>query len=602
MTGRGPAPVASTTLSVETLATLATANDLLQKIIVELDLRVEETGRPLAIEELAGMLNSEVETPLLTMTVRGGDPGRLQRIANKWAEVFVQKNSELFATEAARSYDFILVQYEETQDALRKQEEERAQFIGQNPLALLQDERGLKGSDLKQYQDTLLKLSVDLTLQSLAYEETVIHLNELTVDGRWIGLQDRGNATTLRNVAIGSVDGGGVGGGGVGGGTPLTHGGVLASTEQAAVIQAKEQFFTSQQQIKDFQENAQLTQLKQRLLLKRDSLGNYITQLEAAENDVKAQSRTLETLETEIKKQPQLLVLIKAIADPAIWQQLGLNPTAADWERIRKLGLQTEELNPAFTTLTNRIITTRTSIETNRERIVLISRRLEETRTEASSLEEEIADKEGIQLPRLQNELALARAVYDKEQAIYAGLQGQVAELRDTTRQMRARRDEYQKLVKRMASVELRISEFDRQNLALESTFHVLAARLQEARIANAEQAGSIRVVESAVEAQVPLPSGKRLTLPLAAVLGLFLGVGVAMFVHALPPGPPTGSGRASYRTLTACFVMAAWKSLLGIDSRLQLPVCQQSGSQRCLKDSEHTTRGTAGSYRQSEC
>ena len=546
MTGRGPAPVASTTLSVETLATLATANDLLQKIIVELDLRVEETGRPLAIEELAGMLNSEVETPLLTMTVRGGDPGRLQRIANKWAEVFVQKNSELFATEAARSYDFILVQYEETQDALRKQEEERAQFIGQNPLALLQDERGLKGSDLKQYQDTLLKLSVDLTLQSLAYEETVIHLNELTVDGRWIGLQERGNATTLRNVAIGSVDGGGVGGGGVGGGTPLTHGGVQASTEQAAVIQEKEQFFTSQQQIKDFQENAQLTQLKQRLLLKRDSLGNYITQLEAAENDVKAQSRTLETLETEIKKQPQLLVLIKAIADPAIWQQLGLNPTAADWERIRKLGLQTEELNPAFTTLTNRIITTRTSIETNRERIVLISRRLEETRTEASSLEEEIADKEGIQLPRLQNELALARAVYDKEQAIYAGLQGQVAELRDTTRQMRARRDEYQKLVKRMASVELRISEFDRQNLALESTFHVLAARLQEARIANAEQAGSIRVVESAVEAQVPLPSGKRLTLPLAAVLGLFLGVGVAMFVHYLQgpqparEGPPT--------------------------------------------------------------
>ena len=546
MTGRGPAPVASTTLSVETLATLATANDLLQKIIVELDLRVEETGRPLAIEELAGMLNSEVETPLLTMTVRGRPPGRLQRIANKWAEVFVQKNSELFATEAARSYDFILVQYEETQDALRKQEEERAQFIGQNPLALLQDERGLKGSDLKQYQDTLLKLSVDLTLQSLAYEETVIHLNELTVDGRWIGLQERGNATTLRNVAIGSVDGGGVGGGGVGGGTPLTHGGVLASTEQAAVIQAKEQFFTSQQQIKDFQENAQLTQLKQRLLLKRDSLGNYITQLEAAENDVKAQSRTLETLETEIKKQPQLLVLIKAIADPAIWQQLGLNPTAADWERIRKLGLQTEELNPAFTTLTNRIITTRTSIETNRERIVLISRRLEETRTEASSLEEEIADKEGIQLPRLQNELALARAVYDKEQAIYAGLQGQVAELRDTTRQMRARRDEYQKLVKRMASVELRISEFDRQNLALESTFHVLAARLQEARIANAEQAGSIRVVESAVEAQVPLPSGKRLTLPLAAVLGLFLGVGVAMFVHYLQgpqparEGPPT--------------------------------------------------------------
>lgn len=538
------AQVAGTNLSVETLLALATASDLLQLVIIELDLNDPTSGLPWPAEQLAGKMSPEAEAAgLLTMTVRGGDPALLKRIANKWAEVFIRKNSELFATEAGRSYQFVLAQFQDIQDALRKLANERVQFIAENPPELLSDELGLKRSDLEQYQDTALDLSAQLILTTKDYEETLARLTELTVDGRWIGLQESSHANP----------------------------GVVATTpEQISVLQAKDQLFSLQEQIKDFRQRTELTLLNQRLSLKRKLLSNYITGLEAAENNVSTESRTLEALEAEIEKQPQFLVLVKAIADPALWQQLGLNPTVDDWERIRELGLQTEEVNPAFTALTDRIILTRTSIETDRGRVELLTRRVEETQSEVKSLENEIADKEGIQFTKLRNELALAQSVYAKEQATYAALQLQAVDLRNTIRKIQPRLDEYQKLVdtyradvkalsKLIATANVGIPEFDRQRSALENNFASIATSLQEARIANAEQAGSIRVVESAVEPQVPVPSGRRQNLVLAAVLGLALGAGLAMFVHYMrspqasrqeplpaPPEPPSPTLSAS--------------------------------------------------------
>jgi uncharacterized protein involved in exopolysaccharide biosynthesis len=524
---QGLNPLGGTALSVETLSALATANDLLQRIIAELNLRDPGTGRPWAVEQLAFMIKPKVETagggstqsalPLLTLVVRGEDPGQLKDIAEKWAEVFVQTNSQLFATEAARSYDFILAQYNESQVTLRKLGEERAGFMAVNPLALLQVEQELKRADLREFQKTFLDLSAQLALKRQQFTETEAHLNELTVDGRWIGLQQNSGANP----------------------------GVQATTpEQVGVLKAKEQFFDAQQRLKDFQRGTDLALLKQRRshllddffgvgrVTERGLLGNYISQVEEAENRVNAQSRTLETLEAEFKKVPQFLI-----------------------------GLKTEEVNPTYTALVDRIISTRTSLETDRERVNLLRRRVEEARSEVRRLEKEIGEKEEIQLPRLQNELALVQEAYKKQQAIYSDLQTQAIDLRNTIRQTQAQRDEYEKLVdayradvnalsSRIASAELQIRAFDRENAVLETNFGVLAPRLQEARIAKEEQAASIRVVEKAVEPRIPVSTeGRRKVLLLSAVLGLFMGVVLVFLIHYLqgpegsrlesPPSPP---------------------------------------------------------------
>jgi uncharacterized protein involved in exopolysaccharide biosynthesis len=523
-------PVPVPTLSVETLLALATANDLLRTIITDLSLQDPTTGRPLAVETLASMMKPKVETasrggtsaaalPLLVMTVRGRESAALEPIANKWAEAFVQKNSRLFTSEAARSYEFILAQHTETQAALRKLREERVQFLSENPVPVLKTELELKAADLKQYQRAFLTLSAELTLKSQEYKEATTRLNELTVGGRWIGLTQSGD------------------------GNP----GVVATTpEQVEALQAKQQLFAIQERIKQFHGAAGLTQLNQRLSLKRDLLGSYISQLEEAENKTKTHSRTLEALLAEIKQQPQFLVLVKAVADPVLWQILGPNPTKDSWDRLRALGLQTEEVNTTFTRLTERIIDTRTSLETERERVSLLTRRIEETRTEVRSLEEDLSEKEVVQLPRFQNELVLAQAAYDKEQALYTALKTQVTDLRSTIPRVQTQRDEYQKLVdfyradvsaltRRVTTAEHQILEVDRGSSILDTTLGALSPRLQEARIAKDEQAGSIRVVEAAVEPQVPVPGGPRRNLRfLAPGLGLFLGVALTFLVHYL--------------------------------------------------------------------
>jgi uncharacterized protein involved in exopolysaccharide biosynthesis len=533
-------PVPVPTLSVETLLALATANDLLQTIISELSLLDPAMGRPWAVEDLASMMNAKVETasrggasaaalPLLTLTVRGREPASLEPIANKWAEVFVQKNSRLFTSEAARSYEFILAQYTETQTALRKLREGRVQFLSENPVPVLKSELELKGADLKQYQRALLDNSVDLTLKSQEYQEATTRLNELTVHGRWIGLTQ-------------SSDG---------------NPGVVATTpEQVATLQAKQQLFAIQERFKQFQWTAGLAQTKQRLSLKRDLLGSYISQLEEAENKTKTHSRTLEAQLVEIKQQPQFLVLVKAVADPVLWQLLGPNPTKENWDRLRALGLQTEEINTTFTAPTERIIETRTTLETERERVSLLTRRVEDTRNELRSLEGELSDKEGIQLPRFQNELVLAQAAYDKEQALYTALKTQATDLRNTVPRVQAQRDEYPKLVdsyradvsaltRRVTSAEHQILEIDRGSSILETTLGALSPRLQEARIAKEEQAGSIRVVETAVEPRVPVPGdpGWNLRL-LSPFVGVFLGVMLVFLVHYLQVPSAPGQER----------------------------------------------------------
>ena len=126
----GGGPDSVTRLSIDTLSALVAANDLLETIITKLGLHDSE-GEPWDPTRLADMMESEIETadggtniPLLTTTVRGDDPELTAQIAQTWAEAFLQKNSELFASEAAGSYEFISGQYQSIQKESRETQSE----------------------------------------------------------------------------------------------------------------------------------------------------------------------------------------------------------------------------------------------------------------------------------------------------------------------------------------------------------------------------------------------------------------------------------------------------------------------------------------------
>ena len=141
--------VVTKSLSVDVLRTLGSANDLLAEIIRTVDLRDAETGDPWTVERLAGQISIVVETttggpanqeplPLITMQVRGDDPQQLKEIADAWAELFATRNSLFLADEAARTYDFFVEQFDQTQAELQAKQEERTDFVRENRTATLE--------------------------------------------------------------------------------------------------------------------------------------------------------------------------------------------------------------------------------------------------------------------------------------------------------------------------------------------------------------------------------------------------------------------------------------------------------------------------------
>lgn len=167
------------TFSAGTYENLALANDLLGEIIAALDLRVNP-GQPdsklLAVETLKRHMRAEVVVgaeggpspggfrfPLLTMRVRGTDPERISQIANKWAELFIQRNTRLMETATAQSYEFIAERFGEVGNELEAKEEKKRLYQQENPLELWESSlwvmRDRYEDFLSQLQDKRLELA-----------------------------------------------------------------------------------------------------------------------------------------------------------------------------------------------------------------------------------------------------------------------------------------------------------------------------------------------------------------------------------------------------------------------------------------------------------
>ena len=560
-----------TTLSVETLHSFATANDLLTGIITELDLKNEQ-GESWAVESLSGMMRPQVETagrgnaqtslPLLTMTVTGENPELLKRIANTWATHFIIQNAELFSTEAARSYEFIESQYTETGKSLTILEDQLQAYTTQHPIPLMETEVTLKRNDLNRFLEQRIMTSTDLVIEREEYHDSLAQLEELTVDGDWIGFGP-GEVADLSEF--------------------------VGTTAQKDALQAKQRLFQMEGRVmKMEQDNAlellklqqdhnetltafkldnELVLLETRYNSQRDLLHEYEAGLELSQTNLKINSQILNALLNEIDEQPQFLVLVKAIDDSALWQQLGLDPTSAEWELVRKLGLQTEVVNPTYTELNDLIISTRVNIVADQKRVEFFTTKVSETKVAVKSLEQNLFNLIDTELPNLNEEfkvkyslkegslerdlVGLQKALtapqerYAQELARFIALISGLPKERIQVRKLEFLEEVYKGLVdsssleweslsRDVELAKLEVIRYERQLNTVGDTLSQLALRRQEARIAKEEQASSIRMVESAVKPQVSLSKGLRQNLLISGILGLIAGIFAALTVYYL--------------------------------------------------------------------
>lgn len=139
--------VGGTVFSPETYKRLALSNDLLQEVIHTL---YPNGGGP-SISSLRSSLRIDIEQttaknfpgrfPLyLRATFTGTDPAKIKAFAETWAREFTTKNTKLFLSRTAQSYDYIKQNFDEVANELSSKEEEKTLYQQENPVTVLQAE------------------------------------------------------------------------------------------------------------------------------------------------------------------------------------------------------------------------------------------------------------------------------------------------------------------------------------------------------------------------------------------------------------------------------------------------------------------------------
>jgi hypothetical protein len=513
------------TTSSDALALLAKGNDLLLNIIATVKLEDQISGEEWTTGRLSTMMDVSVESDsgdvgqsLISMVVRGVDPLQIQQIADVWAEEFGLMANLDRSGEVDRGYSLVSAQMQESRLELNSAETELNQFLLANPLIVLKNDLGLKQAGLNTYRSELMNTTAEVNQKKKAYQRALNRLNDLSVDGNWIG--------SYMNIEA----------------SASASGSSAETGEQALALQVRNDLLEIQESMQRHKSESGIDFLKQRLGLSKESFSEYRLQLNEEERLYQADQIILETYETALAIQPQMLVTFRAIDDSTLWERLGKDPTPDDWEKVRELGLHTEQVNPAYTSLVSNIITSKASFEARRVLIDFLNSRMDLTALEINELQLEVTLYEEVILARLLNDQGVAQQRYNEEFDKFVVLRNNVDNLSNEIDSLDGLIEGYTILVDnhvedltdlsiRVPATEKNIAKSEANVKLIQDVIDNLEVRLRLLDQAGPSQSDAVYIVESPIRPSVPMPSTstRRSRLPIVGALGLVLGI-VAAF------------------------------------------------------------------------
>lgn len=190
-------------------------------------------------------------------------------------------------------------------------------------------------------------------------------------------------------------------------------------------------------------------------------------------------TRTLVGLEAEVKirkdmlgQEPQKLLINRLPANESLWNFLSNRGETEGFSSPESLRIQDEVFNPVFTNLKSKVV---------------------EAEAEIASLKASLTD--------LKQHLQTTEKEYNEKQVL-------------------------------LVETKKNIQRLEREEKALNDAYTNLAKKFQETRIAAAEAADPIRVIEQPVLPTSPVAPRKTLIVALSGVLGLFIGIFAALIVN----------------------------------------------------------------------
>ncbi|MBC7080598.1 MAG: hypothetical protein H5T42_09110 [Methanothrix sp.] len=214
-----------------------------------------------------------------------------------------------------------------------------------------------------------------------------------------------------------------------------------------------------------------------------DRYAAYLADLATARRDVELTVAELAAIREALEREPERLVVRRGPSAESVWQFLGTRPQARDVAAFSDLAMEEEVLNSVHMVLRESLVTAEAKLACCREAVAYLEAETAQTRATLEAKRAELVEA-GFERQRLEREIVLLRETYTR-----------------------------------------------------------VGTKLQEARLARAEAAEPIRVVELPVLPTRAIEPNKRMNVAVAGVLGLFLGVLLAFVANAVKTreeSPPT--------------------------------------------------------------
>ncbi len=279
---------------------------------------------------------------------------------------------------------------------------------------------------------------------------------------------------------------------------------------------------------------------------------SHVDELRGKERQL-AQARVrLASLDEALAEEPEHYALTRGVSPEALWQFLGGGagqPDVEDLERFLELCVEEQVLNTAYIELRGVVATLRAECEELEQDIAYL-----EGKTQALWALLDGAGAGGAS-PAHTEVLELLRATEYELRAEVAAAEAEVAELSSDAASLEEQAEDTKERLEdmrtRLIAVETESDRLTQEIAVLERSYERMGDKLQDARLAQAETAEPIRVVEEALPETVrTISPARRMNVAVGGVLGLFVGVLVAFMVHAVQerwreqeaPSPDAGS------------------------------------------------------------
>ena len=497
-------------LPIDTYGELARTSQMRNKIIKELDLRNEdgELINQSVLEnrmefEIAGRDQVEregemVEAPLIRLNAIHEEPEIAAEIANTWADFFMEDTREVRRAETTEISSLIESRFEDTRERLADAREELKDFLADTRLNELRMNLSAEEEQLENIITKEAELELDVVIIESRLKEIEVQLNELNINDSWTG-----------ELSAYFLD----------------------SAESSKMANRYKQ---SRENLLEHRQEYDLDLIEEEVNRLRNSLLNYRSEIEDIQREITVNNRLHESVVELLDGEPEIWELERSLSEEAVWQEL-FNPE--ELEAIGSISLREQIVNPLYEEFKNMKYGLTVDQAALKEELNEIEKGYEVALENLENHRLELNEQKEVR-ERLISDRNYYKEMYNQEADFYTDLENEYKNIRSELRhkevQLATVKEEKNRLSKIVAERDNQIREYEiveedlnQQISDYQESYNQLASRVEEARLAQAEQTSDVKfIADAVVPDRATIGVGNTiLNMAVAAVLAGMIGV-----------------------------------------------------------------------------